>query len=136
LSAQLRLDPCIALWTGADTIFRPGYVLQGDAYCAGTLTNLGAVDGDVFAGSLVGTVHGSLKPGADLLALLVWPPVTSAYVNPNYSICSIGPGEAMPMTYKPAAIWRCVGDLTLGGNVIVDGMLPVEESHHPRQWER
>jgi hypothetical protein len=125
LSAQLRLDPCIALWTGVDTVFRPGQAVCGDIYCAGRLTNSGIIDGDVFASALTGTPPaGRLKPAADLS--LRWPPVADTYLNPDYSPGVIGPGEVSATTYEPARIWRCTGDLTLGGNVIVDGMLLVE----------
>jgi cytoskeletal protein CcmA (bactofilin family) len=51
----LRLDPCIAFWTGGDTIISSNTTIYGDVYCNGDLSNNGSIDGDVFAGSLSGS---------------------------------------------------------------------------------
>jgi len=126
LLADLRLDPYIALWTGADLIFRPRYVLQGDLYCGDAVTNLGAIHGDVFSKLLTGPISGHHKVTTDLS--LVWPPVTSTYVNPDYAEVSIGPGLVAEATYTPARVWRCSGNLVLGNNVAIDGMLLVDGS--------
>ena len=126
LSAQLRLDPCIALWTGADTIFRPRHVLHGDFYCAGAVVNLGAINGDVFSNALTGTgiVDGRHKAVTDLS--LAWPPVKSTYANPDSLSGSIVSGTLADTTCQPARVWRCAGDLILGNNVVIQGMLLVE----------
>jgi hypothetical protein len=124
LFAELRLDPCIALWSGADLMLRPSHSLHGDLYCAGAVTNSGAIDGDVFSTALTGTITGCHRPAADLS--LTWPPVTTTYVNPEYSTSLIGVGTVAATTYSPATIWKRSGDLTIGGNVSVEGMLLVE----------
>ena len=126
LSAELRLDPCISLWTGADAVFRPRQVLQGDLYCAGAVANLGAVNGDVFSNALTGTVAGRHKAVADLS--LAWPPVTSTYANSNYPDGSIIPGTLAATTYTPARVWRHAGDLVISNNVTIEGMLLVDGS--------
>lgn len=126
LLAELRLDPYIALWTGADLVFRPRCILQGDVYCADGVTNLGAIDGDVFSALLTGPISGRHKAATDLS--LAWPPVTSTYVNPDYIPVPIGPGVVADAAYTPARVWRCAGDLLLGSNVTIDGMLLVEGS--------
>jgi hypothetical protein len=123
LSAQLRLDPCVALWTGADTVFRPGHVLQGDLRCTGAVVNLGTIDGDVFSSALTGTVTGRHRAVADLS--LAWPPVAIAYANPEYPIDFIAPGTLAAVTYSPARIWRCTGDLVIANDVVINGMLSV-----------
>jgi len=131
LLAELRLDPYISLWTGADLIFRPHWSLQGDLYCADAVTNLGVntIDGDAFSKLLTGPISGHHKMPTDLSpGLLVWPPVTGAYVNPDYIPASIGPGVVADAAYTPARVWRCAGDLVLGNNVAIDGMLLVEGS--------
>jgi hypothetical protein len=130
LLAQLRLDPCIALWTGADTVLRPRQVLWGDLYCAGSLVNLGAVYGDVFSNALTGTVTGQHKAAADLS--LGWPPVTSTYANPNYLAGSIASDTLSATTYTPARVWRHTGDLIINGNVTIQGMLLVNGSLYIR----
>ena len=38
LRAELRLDPCIAVWTGGDTIISSNTTIYGDVYCNGNLT--------------------------------------------------------------------------------------------------
>ena len=55
ISAELRLDPCIAFWTGGDTIISSNTTIYGDVYCNGNLTNNGSIGGDVFADSLSGS---------------------------------------------------------------------------------
>ncbi len=126
LSAQLRLDPCIALWTDVDTVLRPKHFLYGDLRCAGMVHNLGTIDGDVFSNGLTGTVTGHLKAATDLS--LAWPHVTSAYINPEYTSGFVLPGTLTDTdpTYWTPRVWRCTGDLTLGNNVAIQGMLFVE----------
>ncbi len=126
LLAQLRLDPCIALWTEVDTIFRQTHVLYGDSYCRGTIVNLGAgnISGDVFSTALTGTAMGQHKAVADLS--LAWPPVTRTYANPEHWEGSILPGTLTDTKYELPRVWRCVGDLILGDNVTIQGMLLVE----------
>jgi len=126
LLARLRLDPCIALWMGGDTLFRPRQVLQGDLYSAGTVTNLGTINGDVFSTALTGTVVGHHKAATDLS--LPWPPVTTAYASPEYPLGFIGPGPLAGTTYQPARVWRYIGDLVLNNDVTIQGMLLVEGS--------
>jgi len=41
LRAELRLDPTIALWVGADATLPQMSVVDGDIYCNGTLTDQG-----------------------------------------------------------------------------------------------
>jgi len=126
LAAVVRLDPAIGLWCGSDLSFRAAWSVIGDAYAAGTFTNLGlasAVDGDLFAGGLSGDITGTYRTAASLS--LTWPSLTSSYSHPDYTTSSIGPGTVSG-SYSAAAIWRCTGDLTLNGAVVVNGMLLVE----------
>jgi len=124
LSAELRLDPCVALWAGANSVFRPRQVLWGDLYCAGAVTNLGTIQGDVFANALTGTVAGRHKSLTDLS--LGWPPVTSTYSNPYYGNGSISLSSLSATEYAPASVWRHTGDLVINSNVIIRGMLLVD----------
>jgi hypothetical protein len=123
LVAELRLDPCIALWSGTSLTLRPGHSVSGDLYCADTVINSGAIDGDVFSNALTGTITGRHNPADDLS--LPWPPVTATYINPEYSTSLIGVGTVAATTYSPAMIWKRSGDLSLGGNVGIQGMLLV-----------
>jgi cytoskeletal protein CcmA (bactofilin family) len=57
LRAELRLDPCIAFWSGGDgeTTISSNTTIYGDVYCNGNLVNNGSIGGDVFADSLSGS---------------------------------------------------------------------------------
>ena len=54
---MLRLDPCVGLWTLADTTFRQNWILHGDMRTQGAIVNQAvttSLDGDVFATALSG----------------------------------------------------------------------------------
>jgi cytoskeletal protein CcmA (bactofilin family) len=132
IRAELRLDPCIALWIGNNATLWDGVTVKGDVYCNGTLTNCAPdeeIDGDVFADALNGNgeITGQLKPVADLP--LEWPRVTVGYFTSNYptqtistSVLSGGPPLG---PYDPVRVSYRHGDLILAGNVQIDGMLIV-----------
>lgn len=127
LSAVVRLDPAIGLWTKTDTTFRQNWILHGDMRTQGGIINqapAASLDGDVFANQLTGGCVGQTKTYAAVP--LTWPPVTATYVKPptvrtdiTTSTLSTSPGYTR--------IWRRTGDghLTVGGNVTVQGMLLV-----------
>ncbi len=48
LEADLRLDPCIALRTGADASLPGSVTIRGDVYCGGVLSGSATLYGDVF----------------------------------------------------------------------------------------
>ena len=128
LSADLRLDPCIALWTGADLTLPAHFALSGDLYCAGNVTNLGAVDGDAFCNGLSGnSIAGSSNPRSDLS--LVWPAVTTDFTS-RYATFVL-PGSTLSNgttlgPYDPVRVVHRPGNLTVEGNVNINGMLLVE----------
>jgi cytoskeletal protein CcmA (bactofilin family) len=128
LSGDLRLDPCIALWTGSATIIWSGVRINGDLYCNGTLENRGAINGDVFAGALTGTrtIGGRHKATTDLS--LVWPRITVADFTSRYSTVVISSSSLSGVTFGPYAPPRVcyrIGDLSLGGDVQINGTLIV-----------
>jgi len=126
LAATLRLDPCVALAVGANTTLWSGVKVYGDVYAWNGLTNNGAIYGDVFAASFAGTgaKTGQLISPPTLPADW-WPPVTSAYVNPDpdYANRTVS-GTLSNATWQPA-IWRSDDSLVLAGNVTMQGMLLV-----------
>jgi hypothetical protein len=125
LQAQLRLDPCIALWTGTDLVQRAAWSCYGDLYCPGTVDNAGRIDGDVFATALTGTALGRQYPSSP--SPVAWPQVTVAKFTSHYPYTTVGPGPLASMTLNnPSWIFYCRGDLTITGNVTVEGMLLVE----------
>lgn len=126
--ALLRLDPCIALWTGNDTLISNGTTINGDVFCNGTLTNTGMIDGDVFAGIYTGSGSktGQDKSTNDLS--LVWPRVTIAdfisYYNSEYIISDSISSQSFG-SLEPVEVCYRNSDLEIAGNVQINGMLLV-----------
>ncbi len=124
LSTEVRLDPAIGLWSGADLYVRSGWGVIGDVYAAGTLTNPGlasAIEGDVFATDLDGAIVGTYTNAMPV----AWPPVSTAYSHPDYTTTSIGPG-VVSGNYASDAIRECIGDLFINGAATLHGMLLVD----------
>ena len=124
LSATLRLDPCIGLWSNGNLDFRQTWLLYGDLRSGGKIASMAAassVNGDAFTESLQGSIVGQVSDVNQLS--LAWPPVALTYANPEYASGMIG-GTLSGSTYPPA-IWRSAGDLVLAGNVTIQGMLLV-----------
>jgi hypothetical protein len=122
LSAVLRLDPCFGLWTATHTTFRQNWILHGDLYTTGTITSQApklSLHGDVFATGLAGECVGQRYDPSGLAG----PPVTETYLNPSYSTTTVS--GTLSGLYSPARIWRCNGNLVLGANVSIEGMLLV-----------
>ncbi len=134
LAAQLRLDPCVALWLGSATAIPSGVTIQGDAYCGGNLVNSGTLVGDVFA---AGTMTGSNPTGrinaATAPAPVAWPDLTVSRYNPSYQIgqttynsSPVGvydhpSGSSTPYSGNPAGVRCRSGDAKLSGNVDITG---------------
>jgi hypothetical protein len=102
----LRLDPCIALWMGADTTLWSEITTYGDVYCNGTLTNQGAINGDVFANNSPANITGQRYGITDLS--LSWPNVT-----------------VDDFKDKPGVNYQS-GSYSLSGNESINGMLLVD----------
>jgi hypothetical protein len=125
LSAAVRLDPAIALWTLTDTTLRQNWVLHGDMRAQGNVINQAAtasLDGDVFATQLTGACVGQTRTYADVS--LIWPPVTSTYIKPPTTRTDLA-SDILSTSPVGTRIWRRVGNLSLGGGVTVQGMLLV-----------
>ena len=127
LTAELRLDPCIALWLGSGSTISSNSSVTGDVYCAGTVTNNGTIDGDVFCNALVGAISGRQMAVAELE--LTWPRVTEADFTSNYSVLNIDVNSLSAQTigpYSPVRVCRYAGDLELAGDVVIESMLIVD----------
>lgn len=127
IRAELRLDPCVALWIGNGVTLWDGVTVHGDVCCIGALANAGTIDGDLFATSLSGNgVTGQLKAVADLS--LAWPRVTVADFTSDYATQTISTGTLSGQTYgpyNPVRVCYRNGNLVIAGNVRVEGMLVV-----------
>ena len=127
LRAELRLDPSIAFWADGDLTIWQGITIAGDVYCNGTLTNNGVINGDVFAGNLIGFITGQQKAIGDLS--LQWPPVTVADFTSHYSVQTIAAGLSGDTLgpYNPVRVcYHGTGNVELNGNVQICGMLAVD----------
>ncbi len=127
IRAELRLDPCIAFWSGSDTRIRGGVTINGDIYCNGTLINDGIINGDAFTQALSGNITGSQNAVASLS--LTWPRVTVADFTSHYSTQTISSGSLSSQTlgpYNPVRVCYRSGNLLLAGNVQIEGMLVVD----------
>ncbi|MHC4426790.1 MAG: hypothetical protein ACYSYV_11945 [Planctomycetota bacterium] len=140
LEAELRLDPCIAYWAGANTTITQRITVNGDVYCGDSLSGNGYVGGDVFASSSItaSNVTGQ-KNQAVIETPVDWPGLdvndfSSSYyidstsyavevIDPNISDPLFGPSGA-----NPAGIHYCSdpnAPATLNGNVTINGTLVV-----------
>jgi len=130
--AILRLDPCIAFWTGSSTTLSPQVTINGDVYCTGDLTNNGLVGGDIFA---TGTITGANIEGQKQVvaeAPVAWPNLAVADFEPTYYIDST-PYSAqqivdvnIPTPSSLDGVWYRTGDVNMPGNVTVNGTLVVD----------
>jgi cytoskeletal protein CcmA (bactofilin family) len=121
LEAELRLDPCIALWMQIGTTISSGVRINGDVYCGGTLVNNGIINGDVFVGSLSGAGTGSItgrrKTAGELS--LTRPQITVGDYSYNYTIIEANIPSG---SYYPGIVY-CPNNILLSGNVNITGML-------------
>jgi len=140
LTAELRLDPCIALWTGSSWNSEGRVTVNGDVYCNGDLGNsaygYATINGDAFArGDITIPVRGSKNayasapitlPGLDTSQFS-----SSYYIGTNsYSVQTVTGDLAPPGYYpsesNPAGIYYYNGDANLPGDVTINGMLVVK----------
>jgi hypothetical protein len=125
--AKLRLDPCIAFWTGGDTIISSNTTINGDVYCNGILTNNNIINGDVFANGLSGSgsIAGQQRAIGDLS--LGWPRVTVNDFTSNYPIETIDANSLADTSVgNSEQVCHRIGDLELAGGVQIEGMLIVD----------
>lgn len=138
LIAELRLDPCIALWAGGGATISERITVNGDIYCSGHLSGSGYVGGDIFAGgnitasNVVGKINEKVAE-----APVTWPGLQVSDFSSTYYIGSttystnivdanIHPaGNFVPSAGNPAGIRYCSGDVNLTGNVNIEGTLVV-----------
>ncbi|MBC8467864.1 MAG: hypothetical protein H8D56_00215 [Planctomycetes bacterium] len=138
IRAELRLDPCIAYWTGLGTVISGQITINGDVYCNGNLTNNGIINGDTFAsGTVTGANILGQKNESVTQSPVNWPDLVSGNFDPTYYIGSTSyssveiidanhpAGNFNPSAGNPAGIRYCSGDIELTGGVNINGMLVV-----------
>jgi hypothetical protein len=136
LAAELRLDPCIALWTGGTASLGNSTRVYGDVRC-GALTSSHTIRGDAYVvGATVGNASGR-KLSATALVGVQWPPVTYGSLVPGYYVdggsyaaaaigaASVSGYTSAPSAGNPAGVVYHAGDLILNGNTNITGTLVV-----------
>jgi cytoskeletal protein CcmA (bactofilin family) len=129
LEAQLRLYPCIGLWTSDNTSLSGNVTINGDVYCQGTFLSSGVVNGDAFVGVLNASVTGKQR-SADGLSL-DWPSLEAADYTSRYPVVTIDVNSIANTSlgpYEPAKVCYREGDLSIDGVVHVNGLLIVDGS--------
>lgn len=128
LTGELRLDPCIALWSGNNTKIASFVTVNGDVYCGNTLSNNGVIAGDVFAGGFSGNAPSGQQMAVGELSLN-WPSMAVSDFTSHYTVQAIGASLSdTPFgPYDPVRVcyYGAAGDIELNGNVEINGMLMV-----------
>jgi hypothetical protein len=135
-AAELRLDPCIALWIGGNGALDSTVTVNGDVYCGASFTSVPAVNGDIYAiGAISAPAQGQKNPLS--ASPIFWPPVNCSTLAPTYyastTICaatvidanSVTAYSSMPSAGNPAGVVYHVGDLELNGPASINGTLVV-----------
>ena len=139
--AKLRLDPCIALWTGAETVVPNGFTINGDVYTNGNLSGSGLINGDTFAsGSITATNVKGRRNETVVETPVDWPGLdindfsSNYYIDSaSYSVVEVIDSNISNITFgpsgnNPAGIHYCQDPnnlVSLSGNVTVNGTLVV-----------
>ncbi len=133
IEGELRFDSCIAYRTETGTSIPSRMIIKGDAYCNGSILNMGAINGDVFTSPTSaltgsGTVSGQMKVITDANTTVPWPNVNVTDFTSKYP-CQSLPSTVTGVTYgpyTPPKVCYCNGTLKLQGAVTIEGMLVVQ----------
>lgn len=143
LTAQLRLNPCIAVGTGIAWTTTLGTVVNGDVYAKGDLAGLGNINGDAFAAGSVSAVNVQGQKYANIAdsnAPVSFPDLQISYFSSRYYIGSnsyspdiIVVADLNNVTLgstatNPAGVYYRDADLKLSNNVVVTGTLVVKSN--------
>ena len=137
LKAEIRLDPCVAFWTGSSWTSQQQVIIHGDVYCNGNLGGTGDIRGDAFATGNITASIGGRKNEAVTEAPVDWPGLninnfyptyyteaagySAQVVDSNLTGVSLGPSGS-----NPGGVRYCSGDVQLQGGVNISGMLVVD----------
>jgi len=126
LTAQMRLDPAIGFWSGADVSLGSSMNITGDVYCNGVLINAGSINGDCFADSLSGNaVTGQVKSKTDLE--LNEPNINCSLLTLNFLTQSVSGAVLTDTTLSGSTeVFYRSGNLEVKKNVAISGCLAVD----------
>ena len=139
LTAELRINPCIALWTGSTFNSKNRITIDGDVYCEGNPKGSGNINGDVFAkGEITADNIQGQKNQYVADAPVTLPPLEISYFSGGYyngsqacttyvSDANVHPaGSFNPTANNPAGVRYYNGALEMQGSVNITGMLIVD----------
>ena len=99
LKAELRLNPCIALWTAGSSSISADTTINGDVYCGGSFTNDGEIKGDVFAsGDIInnepsGSITGQIYANGTKQIDVNWPNLEIVYFPSDVCVPDVNNGN-------------------------------------------
>ncbi len=138
LTAEVRLDPCIALRTGTQWTSEPLTTINGDVYCEGNLIGSADINGDGFSTGYISAtnIQGRKneyvsQPPVGLPGLEAGDFSSDYYIKYNgYSVHIVDSndhpgGSFIPTEGNPAGVRYCTGDVKVGSGVSIQGMLVV-----------
>ena len=138
LTAEVRLDPCIALRTGTQWTSEPLTTINGDVYCEGNLIGSADINGDGFSTGYISAtnIQGRKneyvsQPPVGLPGLEAGDFSFDYYIEYNgYSVHIVDSnthpgGSFIPTEGNPAGVRYCTGDVKVGSGVGIQGMLVV-----------
>jgi hypothetical protein len=126
LTANLRLDPDVAFWSGTSVSLSPVLIINGDVYCNGVITNQGSINGDCFADSLTGNpASGSVK--AKTALQLSAPAINCSILTSNFTTQTIAGNNLnnTNLNSPTAQVYYKNGNLTINSNVVINSCLAV-----------
>lgn len=125
LTAKMRLDPDVALWSGTDVVFYPAMNITGDAYSNGAAKNNGILNGDCFADSLAGNaISGQMKVKTDLQ--LSRPTISSSILTLNFTTQTLGGGNLDKKTLSGYQVYYRNTNFELKQSNIINGCLVID----------
>ncbi len=124
LTAEMRLDPDVAFWSGTSVSLSPVLIINGDVYCNGVITNQGSINGDCFADLLTGNAaSGSVNPKTDLQ--LVKPTISAALLTSNFTTLPLLVSSLTDTSLSLLTVCYRNGNLEIRKNVTINGCLAV-----------
>jgi hypothetical protein len=124
-TANMRIDPDVAFWSGVPVSVHPGMSVTGDVYSNGAMANSGTLNGDCFTDSLTGNpASGSVK--AKTALQLVEPTINCSILTSNFSTATIDNKIDKKTFGGTTQVYYCNKDMEIQSQNIISGCLAVD----------